>query len=164
MKKRLTLICLLFFGIAGVKAQTYCYHCYKMYDEFDVPKTENSYGYVTFKGDYLYPSEKDGSYQISAFDRKPSKNLYKCKTIVNGALLYAKWDDTHNEYAENVTFYIFPDKYTYFLIATDKSEINYIHNGYTSPNGNLTKKPYTFCYERCPNRDCETTKGPSMKH
>lgn len=65
MTKRLALIYLFLLCIAGMKAQTYCYHGYKKYDKNDIPQAFNNYIYITFKGDLLYSSEKDGSYRVS---------------------------------------------------------------------------------------------------
>lgn len=162
MGKRLTLICLLLFAIAGVKAQvTYCYHIYKEYDKNDIPQSVNGYEYLTFKGNFLYPSEKDGSYEISQYNGKPCKRLYKYKKRVDGALLYAAWNDYANNYQDEIYN---SSGLTYYLVSEDKSEINYIHKGWVDVHGNTISDPFTLCYERCPNRDCEKTNDPSMKH
>lgn len=167
MAKRLTLTCLLLFCIAGVKAQvTYCYHIYKKYDKNDIPQSVNGYRYLTFKGDFMYASEKDGGYEISQFDGKPYKNLYRFKKRVDGALLYAQWNDYANNYQDEI--YMpwggHSSGLTYYLVSEDKSKINYIHKGYVGVYGNTITEPFTLCYERCPNRDCEKTNDPSMKH
>ena len=159
MTKRLTLVCFLLFFIVGVKAQTYCYHCYKKYDKFDVPEEKNSYKHITFKGEYMYFSEKDGSYENAYWsDNKKIESLYKYTgKKVDGALMYAywsKWGVPFGEYKFNYGIY--------FLVSEDRNYINFVVK--RNLNGKVVDNPYTLCYERCPNEDCEKPQVPGMKH
>lgn len=162
MIKRLSIICLLMFSMAGVKAQTYCYHCYKKYDKFEVPEPKDSYLYITFKGDLLYVSEKDGGYAISEFDGKRYENLYKYTgKKVDGAYMYASWSKLNSRpFAGKDYDYNYRN---YYLVSFDKNEINYVFSGIIG--GYKTDiEPYTLCYKRCPNEDCEQPNVPGMKH
>lgn len=152
MFKRLTLICLLLLAVAGVKAQTYCYHCYQEYDKFDVPKPKDGYTYFTFKGDFIYFSKKDGSYQ-DGYDGKPKEMLYKFFGYSDAALVYKWWCRD---------FYMEKEKYTYsnahiLLVSKDKTKINYIFKGSKFVDA------CTTCFERCPYDECEKPHVPAMK-
>lgn len=159
MTKRFTLICLLLFVLADVKSQTYCYHCYKKYDKFDVPEEKNGYKYITFKGDFIYFSEKDGSYENAWwYDNKKYENLYKYTgKKVDGALMYAYWSKWGFPYGE----YKY-DYGKYFLVSKDRNYINYVVK--RDLNGKVVDNPYTLCYKKCPNEDCEKSNVPKMKY
>lgn len=163
MKKRFTLICLFMFCIAGVKAQTYCYHCYKEYDKFDVPKSKDYYTYITFKGDFVYFSKKDGSY-TDGYDGKPREMLYKFYGYSDDAMVYKWWCHSLNPYyaakaaKENrdPNPYVFSDTHI-LLVSKDKTKINHIFKG-----SNVVDT-YTRCFERCPFDECEKPHVPTMK-
>ena len=159
MKKHLILTCLFLLAIAGVKAQTYCYHIYKKYDKNDIPQSVNGYQYLTFKGDFMYRSEKDGSYQI--IEGTHVKNLYKFLKRIEGGMIYAEWNDYANNYQDEINkqYGVCFIGLTYYLVSEDRSEINYLYK-----RSNEISEPFTLCFERCPNEDCDGPKTPVMKH
>lgn len=155
MIKRLTFICLLFFVVGGVNAQTYYYHCYRKYDRNDIPQSVNEYKYITFKGDYLYPSDKDGN---AISDYWIGNITYKRLKTENGSSYYALWysgdmfspcfyEDLYNKY-EVCRRHASNNKYanTFYLVSEDKSIINFLSGS------------YTYCYEKC-----DGPKVPAMK-
>lgn len=161
MVKRLTLICLLSIFAMAVKAQTtLCYHYYKSYDKFDVPCPRNSYQYFTFNGNYLYESEADGGYQIG-YNGKRLEFLYKYTgKDASGNLMYVHWGHDYN-YIGNWQKYALDYK-NYILVSEDYHTINMVFKGNTTFGG-YTADPWTKCYERCPNKDCDKTNVPAMK-
>ncbi len=165
MAKKLSLICFLLLCVAGLKAQTtYCYHRYKHYDKNDIPQTVDSYEYLTFYGDWLYPSEKDGGYRKSVYDGKPLKQLYRYKKKVNGCLLYSSWNEKANNYDDEIINPVGGTHYSYYLVSVDKSEVNHIFKGWYGSDGKEYIAPYTICLKLCPFEDCGKTNEPIMKH
>ncbi len=150
MAKKLTLFCVFLLCMAGLKAQTYCYHCYKKYDKFDVPEPQDKYVYITFKGDLIYFSEKDGSYPKD-YKGKPIDVLYKFYGYSDDAAVYHLWLRGWNKE------YYYHDA-NYLLVSKDKTLINYHFKG-----SELVEQ-HTLCYEKCPDGDCEKPHVPAMKH
>lgn len=153
MIKRLSIICLLMFSMAGLKAQTYYYHCYRKYDQNDIPQSVNEYKYITFKGDFLYPSDKDGN---AIYDSWIGPITYKRQKTENGYSFYALWNTNPDAFYEDLysRYEIWRNTasknkyaYTYYLVSEDKSEINYLSGS------------YTYCYKRC-----DGPIVPEMKH
>lgn len=159
MTKRITFVCLFVFAVAGLKAQTYCYHCYKQYDKFDVPEPKNFYEYYTFKDDLMFESEKDGGGRIID-GKRTSPGYYKLKEIGDdGTLMYVSWTDLFTLDRSKYQY----DYGLYILVSPDRSELNKVANGYFL-NKIKVSDPFTACYKRCPDGDCEKSTVPSMKH
>lgn len=109
----------------------------------------------------MYKSEKDGGYAIG-YDGKRVELLYKYTgKMVDGAYMYASWSKI-NRHPFNGEYDF--DYGHYYLVSSDKSMINFVSDG-LSPSGRKIADPFTLCYERCPNGDCEKPKVvPGMKH
>lgn len=95
MAKKLTLICLFLFCIAGVKAQTYCYHAYRYYDFQNIPHNlpNGSYRYYTFQDNLMYQSEKDGSiYVDKTWGLNITSTIWKLFEVKDDVLKYVEID------------------------------------------------------------------------
>lgn len=141
MTKRLVIACLLLLSVAGVKAQTYCYHCYK-----SVYKTnsgyqycqEDSYRYFTFQGDFLF------DYSHPDKPNSKDKTAWKYTGLRHdGHLMYSKYyRNAFGNYNDLVEY-------------TNK---DYYENYYVSDNRNLIRynsgDDVYYYYERCSDRNC----------
>lgn len=163
MKKQIAIICLFLFCIAGVKAQTYCYHFYKEYDQYDIPELHDSYLYITFKGDLIYYSKKDGSY-LNDFEGKPFETLYKFYGYNDDVLVYKLWQQVHYIAGKRLVDTGFKDL-KILLVSKDKTIINEVYKGAAPEYRKYGKsvEPWTKCYERCPFDECEKPHVPTMK-
>lgn len=149
MSKKLTLIFLFMLGIMGLKAQTtYCYHLYKHYDNMGNAEPRDSYQYITFKDNWLYPSEYalpyvniDGQIVCQAF-------LYSRKKV-NGDLYYGYFDPKDGDfYSGDILGSTAMYNTFYYLVSEDKSRISYRRS---FSNNNVTED----CYELCPDKNCK---------
>lgn len=141
MTKRLTIICLFLLAVAGLKAQVYCYHCYK---EISTNSGRQQllpviieYQYFTFQGDLLF------EYSLSGKASKKDKMAWKYAGWRDrGYLVYFKYyRDIWGKYDELVEFF---DK--------DRCDICYV-----SDNHNLicvVEDGIYKYYERCPDWNC----------
>lgn len=165
MNKILPTFCFLLLSMAGLKAQeTYCYHIYKHIDNMGVPESRKEYVYITFKGDLLWVSEKDGSYKIG-YDGKRDKTIYKyLGEKVDTCFYYGMFEprlmnnesgikeaDDFGKYLGNSLYRMF-----YFLVTEDKSLINKVTR---FDNGDT----FTDCYELCPAQNCEKPIKPNTQ-
>ena len=161
MAKRLTWICLFLLCIAGVKAQTYCYHCYKSYEN-DARQSEDFYHYITFQGNCLYTSEfATPTVNINGMDVSQMYR-YQGGKDKDGNMYYGyalpQYDPLSNDiFASNMMYSM-----SGYLVSPDKRTINFITTNYN--NGTIV-----FCYELCPDKNCKKDTGsnhsiPSMRH
>lgn len=147
MSKKLTFICLFMLSIIGLNAQTYCYHLYKHYDNMGNAESRDSYRFITFDSNWLYPSEYASPYtsinnQVVCQSFKYSPKI----TNEDGDLYFGYYDPKDDGYltsASSVMFYRF-----YYLVSKDKRSISYFRN---LGNGNITED----CYERCDDMNCK---------
>ena len=150
MSKRFLLICLFTLSIAGLKAQTYCYHLYKHYDNMDNAGPRDSYQYFTFEGNWLYPSEYPSPYTSINGQVVCQSFLYNSKiTNEDGDLYYGYCDpkDLDFYYGDILTSTSMSHTFYYF-VSKDKMYISYFRS---FGNGtNVTED----CYERCDNKNC----------
>ena len=162
MNIRLALFLLFLFSLAGLKAQTYCFHYYKHIDNLGVPEPRDSYEYITINGDLLYVSEKDGSYKIG-YDGKRDRTVYKYTgEKVDNCFYYGMFEsrlmNNHSgiKEADDFAKHLGGSLYRmfYFLVTEDKSLINKVDR---FDNGDI----FTDCYELCPNQDCEKPTKPN---
>lgn len=145
MAKRLTWICLFLLAISGIKAQTYCYHCFKSCIKTNTGfkySNEDYYTTFTFTGDCLYTNN---TYPPSGSSR--SDRLWKVSTILNeGVLMYTeyqknifgKWKEV--EYVD--TFF-----YHGYKVSGDRNTITYMKEGSSIPFE-------AYYFERCPDWNC----------
>lgn len=161
MVKRLTLVCLLLLAVAGVKAQTSCYHCYKKYDN-DTGQTQDFYHYFTFQGNYLYPSEFATPFvNINGIDVS-QMYLYNGEKDKDGNLYYGYTLPQSNPWSNDIFAPNMMYSMSGYLVSPDKRTINFITTNYN--NGTIV-----YCYELCPDKNCKKGTGsnhtiPSMRH
>lgn len=143
MTKRIVITCLLLLSVAGLKAQTYCYHCYKSCVETKSGykySLEDYYTTFTFKGDCLHT---DNTYPLSAASR--SNRLWKKSSMENGGVLI------YSEYEKNIFGNWKQIDYTnfdhFYEVSGNRNTITYIKTSNNSPFE-------AYYYERCPDRNC----------
>lgn len=163
MAKRLTLICLFLLCIAGVKAQTYCYHCYKYYDFQDIPYDwSGSYRYYTFRGDLFFQSEKDGSIKLNGYGlHKYPDPIFKLYSNIDGVQKYVQIDDNGRWQFDK----------RYWLVSEDREYLNLIYP-YDQPQpdyievvkrNNLWFEKVT-CFKKHSNMESEINNSTPMRY
>ena len=165
MIKRLSIICLLMLSMAGVKAQTYCYHCYKYYDFQDIPYDySGSYRYYTFRGNLLFESEKDGSIKLNSYgygSKKYPSSIFKLYSKKEGILKYVQIDDNGRWQFDK----------RYWLVSEDREFLNLVYP-YDQPEpeyievvkrNNLWFEKVT-CFKKYSNVESEINKSTPMRY
>ena len=156
----MSLTCLFLLAIVGVKAQTFCYHCYRKYDN-DTRQTQDFYHYFTFQGNYLYPSEFATPYvNINGVDVS-QMYLYNGEKDKDGNLYYGYTLPQSNPWSNDIFAPNMMYSMSGYLVSPDKSIINYVTRNY---NNSII----VYCYEQCPDRNCKKSTGsnhsiPSMR-
>lgn len=153
MAKKIIFICLLLLTITGVKAQTYCYHCYKKYDN-DIPESQDYYHYFTFQGNYLYPSEFATPY-VNIYGENISQTYFYNGKKVDGAKYYGYIIPQSNPLSNDIFAPNMMYNMSYYLVSSDMNIINYVTTNYSN-NGIVV-----YCYEKCPDKNCKKSTGPN---
>ncbi len=123
MTKRNILICLFVICMTGIKAQTYCYHCYKFivcengeYKYYN----QDYYTYFTFNGDCIFSEDPHGPTTSSHGDI-----VWKYYYMVNGGgTIYAEFEKNIFGKWKRVK-YDDPSFHQCFEISGDRSSIKY---------------------------------------
>ena len=112
-----------------------------------VPDSRNDYVYISFKGNLLWESEKDGSYKKS-YDGTQDQSVYKyLGEKVDECLYYGMYEPQLMEGFDPLGFGQNLYHMFYYLVPNDKSIINKVTH--------IDGKFFTDCYKLCPNADCE---------
>lgn len=168
MLKKTTLLCLFVLCSVCLIAQTKttnCYHCYKHLRN-DNAEPRDYYQYITFKGNFLYASDRDECYKYVNGMRVSCSYLLSNSIEVKDEYgqkwyYYGQYDPANNDFFSG-DIMLSNSMYNTFgyLVSADKKHINYVQN--------FGENVITDCYERCSNNKCSkqtsTRRTPSPRY